>query len=99
MAILTKAQIADFIDNGTPQERLLANEVQRLNSLVVKWRNRVPAEKRDEYAGRKVEIKHRYHIYFDGRSYEVAKREESKITCPDKNNGCENCRKAPEYGY
>ena len=99
MAILTKAQIEDFKANGSDSERLLAREVERLNVLVKLWRNRVPADKRDEYAGRKVEIKHRFHVYFDGRSYEVAKRNESNITCADKDSGCEECRKAPEYSY
>lgn len=92
---ITKAQIENYKANGIHGERILAAEVERLNKLVNLWRNRVPADKRAEYSGKKVEVKHRYHVFFDGRSYEQGKRIESAITCPDKDNGCKDC-KAPE---
>lgn len=93
--MFTKTAIANFKANGTDNEKALALEIERLNALVAKWRNRVPADKRAEYSGKKIEVKHRYHVFFDGRSYEQGKRVESAITCADKDNGCKDC-KAPE---
>ena len=93
-----KIAIENFKKNGTDNEKALALEIERLNKLVTTWRNRVPADKRAEYAGKKVEVKHRYHVFFDGRSYEQGKRIESAITCPDKNNGCPNCKR-PTTSY
>ncbi len=93
-----KIAIENFKKNGTDNEKALALEIERLNKLVTTWRNRVPADKRAEYAGKVPEIRHRFHTFFDGRSYELGKRVESAITCPNKDNGCNDC-KAPEVSY
>lgn len=81
--MFTKTAIANFKANGTDNEKALALEIERLNALVSKWRNRVDPDERAKYAGKKPAIRHRWHLFFDGRSYEWTKRSERDITCPD----------------
>ncbi len=88
--MFTKTAIANFKKNGSDNEKALALEIERLNALVVKWRNRVPADKRAEYAGKVPEIKHRWQLFFDGRSYEMMQTNPYHVTCT-KGKECEEC--------
>lgn len=96
MAIMTKATVQGFIQNGTDSEKVLALEIERLNKLVNTWRNRVPADKRAEYTGKKVEVKHRWFLDFDGRSYDMTKRRDSDVTCT-KGTDCDSCYPVNPY--
>lgn len=90
--MFTKLAIANFKKNGTDNEKALALEIERLNKLVTTWRNRVPADKRAEYAGKVPAIRHRWHLFFDGRGYEWMKRPEAEITCPEQGRiHCTEC--------
>ena len=80
--------------NGDDKSIMLGAHIVRLLTEIKRLRDAEKAKSKRSSKTRKVEILHRYHSWSDGRGgIEYGKRVEDAITCPDKNNGCPDCKR------